>query len=172
MGKIWIYPANIRLDEDVFKMSWSRRICSPQPNVFRRRLQDVLVKTNIFVLAIRLQDVFKTPSRRLAKRRLQDVLREVLKMSSRRLGRRKIVTLKMCWRRFQDMSWRPTNVCWVETEGKINLLVTFIQSVVTQSKLSLIFTKTLYLHIKQPIFRVTYMTHSRMQMSQSFIYLS
>ena len=58
------YPVNIRLDEDVF--------------VFRRRLdqddyvhlslmssEDVLVKTNIFVLAIRLQDVFKTSSRHL-----------------------------------------------------------------------------------------------------------
>ena len=32
-----------------------------------RRLQDVLVKTNIFVLAIRLQDVFKTFSRRIIK---------------------------------------------------------------------------------------------------------
>ena len=31
----------------------------------------------------------------------------------------------------------------LETEGKINLLVTFIQRFVTQSKLSLIFTKTL-----------------------------
>ena len=118
------------------------------------------------------EDVFKTSWSRPIYSSWLYVLREVLKMSSRRLGRRKIVTLKTCWRRFQDMSWRPTNVCWVETEGKINLLVTFIQSVVTQSKLSLIFTKTLYLHIKQPIFRVTYMTHSRMQMSQSFIYLS
>ena len=36
----------------------------------------------------------------------------------------------------------------LETEGKINLLVTFIQRFVTQSKLSLIFTKTLYFHIK------------------------
>ena len=72
-------PPNIRLDEDVLKTSFAF--------VFRRRLQDeyirisntssedVLVKTNIFVLAIRfqdvlqklLQDVFKTPSRRLAK---------------------------------------------------------------------------------------------------------
>ena len=57
----------------------------------------------------------------------------------------------------------------LETEGKINLLVTFIQRFVTQSKLSLIFTKTLYFHIKQPIFRITHMTHSRMQMTQSFI---
>ena len=32
----------------------------------------------------------------------------------------------------------------LETEGKINLLVTFIQRFVTQSKLSLIFTKTAY----------------------------
>ena len=33
--------------------------------VFRRRLQDILVKTNIFVLAIHLQDAFKTFTRRL-----------------------------------------------------------------------------------------------------------
>ena len=45
----------------------------------------------------------------------------------------------------------------LETEGKINLLVTFIQRFVTQSKLSLIFTKTLYFHIKQPIFWITHM---------------
>ena len=44
-----------------------------------RRLQDVLVKTNIFILSIRLQDVFKTFSRRLqdifktSSKRLQDV---------------------------------------------------------------------------------------------------
>ena len=40
----------------------------------------------------------------------------------------------------------------LETEGKTNLLVTFIQRFVTQSKLFLIFTKTLYFHIKQAIF--------------------
>ena len=91
--------------------------------VFRRRLdqdeyvrlsltssEDVLVKTNIFVLAIRLQDVFTTFSRRLqdvfktsckkvfktssrrpqdvlktSSKRLQDVLKNVFKTSSRRL---------------------------------------------------------------------------------------
>ena len=40
--------------------------------------QDVLVKTNIFVLAIRLQDVFKTSCKNVFKtssRRLQDVLK-------------------------------------------------------------------------------------------------
>ena len=54
--------------EDVFKTSWSRRIYSPYSYVFRRRLEDVLIKTNIFALLIRLQktssrhlqDVFKT----------------------------------------------------------------------------------------------------------------
>ena len=63
-------PTNIRLDEDFLKTYFVF--------VFRRRLdqdkyvrlsltssEDVLVKTNIFVLAIRLQDVFKTFSRRL-----------------------------------------------------------------------------------------------------------
>ena len=40
-----------------------------------------------------LQEVFKASSRRL-----QNVF-------ARRLGRRKIVTLKTCWRRLQDLSW-------------------------------------------------------------------
>ena len=72
--------------EDVFKRSWSRRIYSPSSYVFRRRLQHVLIKTNIIVLVIRLQDVlprslqnvFKMSSRRLAKtssRHLQDVFK-------------------------------------------------------------------------------------------------
>ena len=68
-----------------------------------RSSEDVLVKTNIFVLAIRLQDVFKTFSRCLPdvfktfcqdifktfSRRLQDVLQkrlqDIFKTSSRRL---------------------------------------------------------------------------------------
>ena len=70
--------------EDVLKMSFVF--------VFRRRLEDILVKTNMFALALRLQktssryirlgytssrrlqDVFKTSSRRLEKR-LQDVFK-------------------------------------------------------------------------------------------------
>ena len=89
------YPVNIRLDEDVLKTSFvfvfRRRLNQDEyvrlkPYIFRRRLQDVLVKTNIFVLAIRLQDVFKTScqdifktfSRRLNnvfQKRLQDILK-------------------------------------------------------------------------------------------------
>ena len=80
------HPANIRLDEDVLKTSFVF--------VFRRRLdqdeyvrlsltssEDVLVKTNISVLAICLEDVFKTFSRRLqdvfktSSRRFQDVFK-------------------------------------------------------------------------------------------------
>ena len=96
-------PPNIRLDEDILKTSFvfvfRTRLQDVliKTNIFAlvirlqktssRRLQDVLVKTNIFVLAIRLQDVFKTFSRRLqdvfktSSRRLQDVF----KTSSRRL---------------------------------------------------------------------------------------
>ena len=84
-------PANKRLDEDVLKTSFVF--------VFRRRLQDVLIKTNIFVLVIHLQDVFKA-----FWRHLQDVyemfwkrLQDVFKTSSRRLA-------KMSSRRFQDVS--------------------------------------------------------------------
>ena len=67
-----------------------------------RRLQDVLVKTNIFVLAIRLQDVFKTFSRRLQdafKSSCQDVFKTSWKMSSRHLQG----VLKTFWERFRDI---------------------------------------------------------------------
>ena len=70
-----------------------------------------------------LQEVLKTSSRHAFKmpsrlaRCLRDIfercLQDVFKTFSRRLGRRKIVTLKTCWRGLQEMSWRPTNVCWV-----------------------------------------------------------
>ena len=72
------FPANIRLDEDVFIKT----------NLFALLifLQDVLIKTNIFVLVICLQGIFKTFSKRL-----QDVsrkrLQEVFKTSSRRLAK-------------------------------------------------------------------------------------
>ena len=49
-----INPANIRLYEDILKTSVVL--------VFRRRLQDVLIKTNIFALVINLE---KTSSRHL-----------------------------------------------------------------------------------------------------------
>ena len=42
----------------LMKTSWSRRIYSPYSYVFRRRLQDVFIEINIFVLVIHLQDVF------------------------------------------------------------------------------------------------------------------
>ena len=81
-----------------FIMSWSRRIYSPYSYVFRRRLQDVLIKTNIFVLVICLQDVFKTFSRRL-----QDVFntssKNVFKTSSRHLQD----VFKTSSRRLQDI---------------------------------------------------------------------
>ena len=85
-------PANICLDEDVFRLRLQKRSS--------RRLQDVLIKTNMFALALRLQ---KTSSRRLGQdqyirlghtswRRLEDVfktswrpLQDVFKTSSRRL---------------------------------------------------------------------------------------
>ena len=74
-------PANIRLDEDVFRLRLQKTSSG--------RLQEVLIKTNMFALALRLQ---KTSSRRLGQdqyiclghmssRRLQDVF----KTSSRRL---------------------------------------------------------------------------------------
>ena len=71
------YPANIRLDEDVLKTSFvfvfTRRLQDEYVRLSLTSSEDVLVKTNILVLAVCLQDVFKTPSRRL-----QDVLQRYL----------------------------------------------------------------------------------------------
>ena len=106
LNYIVTFPANIRLDEDVLKTSFVF--------VFRRRLQDVLIKTNMFVLALRLQ---KTSWRRLGQdqyirlgytssRRLQDVfktssrhLQDVFKTSSRPLQG----VFKTSSRRFEDV---------------------------------------------------------------------
>ena len=85
--------------------------------VFRRRLQDVLIKTNMFALALRLQDVFKTSWSRpiylswpyvfkTFSRRLQDIfktssrsLQGVFNTSSRRFED----VFKMSSRHFQDV---------------------------------------------------------------------
>ena len=111
------YPANIRLYGDVLKTSLAF--------VFRRRLQDVLIKANIFASVIRfqktswsrprysswlyflqkrLQEIFKASSRRFEdvfRTSYQDVFKmsckNVFKTSSRRLA-------KMSSRHFQDVS--------------------------------------------------------------------
>ena len=81
-------------------------------------LLDTDIPSKYFVC---LNSVFKTSSRYVFKISSRHVFktssRHVFKTSSRRLGRRKIVTLKTCWRRLQDMSWRrledvfKTNKC-------------------------------------------------------------
>ena len=89
----FVFVSRKRL-QDVFKTFWSRRIYSPWSYVFGRRLQDILIKTNIFVLVIRLQDILKTILGRLqdvletSSKRLQDIFKtsckDVFKTSSRR----------------------------------------------------------------------------------------
>ena len=94
------FPANIRLDEEVsktsfvcvfrrfFETSWWRWIYSPKSNVFRRRVQHVLVKITIFVLVIRLQDVKRRRYQDVFKKSCQNVFKmykNVFKTYSRRL---------------------------------------------------------------------------------------
>ena len=57
----------------------------------------------------------------------------------------------------------------LETEGKINLLVTFIQLLVTQSKLSLILSKTLYFIHKADYLSNNPLAHARIQMATQSI---
>ena len=66
------------------------------------RLQDVLVKTNIFVLVVRLQDVCKTSSRRLQDV-LQKRLQDIFKTSSRRLQNVFKTSWKTSSRHLQDV---------------------------------------------------------------------
>ena len=87
-----IYTGSILLDEDavfVFKTSWSRPKYSLYSYVFRRHLQDVIVKINIFILVIHLQDVFNTSCKNVFKTSCQDVFKtfsNVFKTSSRHLA--------------------------------------------------------------------------------------
>ena len=70
-----------------------------------RRLEDVLVKTSIIVLSIRLQDVFQMFSRHLQdvlKDDLQKRLQDVFKKSSRRFQD----VFKTSSRRLANTSWR------------------------------------------------------------------
>ena len=91
-------PPNIRYDEDVLKMSFvfvfNRRLDQEHICPSHTSSEDVLVRTNIFVLAIRLQDFFKTFSRSF-----QDVFKTSCKTSSRHLQD----IFKTFWRRLQDI---------------------------------------------------------------------
>ena len=83
-----------------------------------RRLQEMSSRCLQDMSWRRLEDVFGVTNFCLP-RRFQDVLRDVFKTSGRRIGRRKIIRLKTCWRRLQDMSWRglqhvfKTNKCFL-----------------------------------------------------------
>ena len=108
-------PSNILLDEDVLKTSFvfRRRLQGVliKPNMFALALclQDLLVKTNIFVLPIRLQDVFKTSCKNVFKK-FWRCLQDFFKISSRRLqnafktsSRNLQDVFKTFWRRLQGI---------------------------------------------------------------------
>ena len=87
-------------------------------DISSRRLQEMSSRCLQDMSWRRLEDVFGVTNFCLP-RRFQDVLRDVFKTSGRRIGRRKIIRLKTCWRRLQDMSWRglqhvfKTNKCFL-----------------------------------------------------------
>ena len=71
-------------------------------------LQEVLKTSSNYVFESSSRHVFKTSWRPL---QCNTFLSS--NTSSRCLERQKFITLKTCWKHLQDMSWRPTNVCWV-----------------------------------------------------------
>ena len=94
------------------KTSWRRLHQDEYIRLTHTSSEDVLIKTNILVLVIRLQDVFKTFSRRLQdvlQKRLQDIFKtssrrfqDVFKTSSRLIQD----VLKTSSRRLQDVLQR------------------------------------------------------------------
>ena len=72
-------PANIRLDEDVLIKTNMFALALRLQKTSSRRLQDVLVKTNIFVLAIRLQDVLQKHLQNIFKKSCKNVFKTVLR---------------------------------------------------------------------------------------------
>ena len=118
-------PANICLDKDVFKTSFVflfRRRLKEQDEYIRfnhTSSEDGLVKTILFVLVIRLQDVllihlydvfkniFKTSWKCIFKT-CSKYLQEVLKTSSKRFKISSRRLAKMCSRHFQEVSLSST----------------------------------------------------------------
>ena len=77
-------------------------------HVFEACLQDMSSRHLQGMSSRRLKEVFSVIIFRLPKR-LQDLLQDVFKMSSKSLGKRKIVTLKTCWRHLQDQQMLAGN---------------------------------------------------------------
>ena len=74
-----------------------------------RRLQDMPWRRLQDMSSRRLQDMSLKHLEDMFSKRLEDVFSVTIFL----LPKRKIVMLKTCWRRLKDISWRPTNVCWV-----------------------------------------------------------
>ena len=119
------FAVNIRLGENLLKTSWRHLgdVFSVTFFCLPRRLEDIIARRPANTSWIRLEYVLKT-SWKTSWKRLENVLKTswrrfrktyckyVLKTSSRRLGRRKVLR----WRRLQDVlktSWKTRNVCWV-----------------------------------------------------------
>ena len=122
-------PASIHLNEDVFKTSFIF--------AFRRRLQDVLIKTNLLALLIRLQ---KTSSRRLdqdqyirldhtSSRRFQDVLQKLLKGIFKTSSRRFKKVFMTSSRHLQDVLQRCAQDTFKMYHQVILLFLTYFQDV-------------------------------------------
>ena len=92
--------------------SWWRRLSSSSSrcldqdkyiHLSHRSSENIFVKTNISVLAIRLQDVYKTSSRR-PQDVLQKCLQDIFKTSCKNVFKTSLRHWKSFWRRLQDIS--------------------------------------------------------------------
>ena len=128
--------------------------------------EDVLIKTNIFVLVIRLQDVFKTFSRCLAKtssKLLQDVFKtssrrfqDVFKMSSRLLAKASTRCLWDVFKRFLRRSPKTViyrRICLGHTSEKFMVSVQNFPEWQEVSQILVSYFTTLFSGCLQRLFR-------------------
>ena len=91
------------------------------PSKYFVSLHSVFKTSSRYVFKTSWRHVFKTPS-------VQQffVFQDVFKTSSRRLGRRKIVMLKTCWRRLQDQQMFAGLVLYVLLDLLLLLLLILV----------------------------------------------
>ena len=119
MKKFWIHlEDNFRLCVLACSL---RLIYLPQSYVFRKRLQDVLINMNTFILVISLQDVFKTSCKNICMN-IFILMICLFKKSSKHFAKTSRYledVLKTFWRRFQNALQRCLQDIFKTSSGHI-----------------------------------------------------
>ena len=122
--------------QDVWKTSTRHVFKTSTRHIFKTSTRHIFKTSTRHIFKTSPRHVFKTSPRHIFKMSSRHVLKKSWRrlqlnnfsfsktsseISSRRLGRQKIVTLKT--------SWRPTNVCWVICEARLEYMFFVLQEI-------------------------------------------